>query len=181
MKRTTFVHIDGLPYAVTRDQLTDVFLSGGRRRYAIVDETLEEPGLCIKHVRLIDEDADTVERLFATDGDTLEKEPTQSKSPWIPVTERLPKKGEDGRRDSDWVRCIVAVMFTYGSNFADGDAGTHVFSAPALFDVDQKIWSVGSTDESRFTVNALIPLEDSDGGYFVTHWMPYPKLPKEGT
>lgn len=94
---------------------------------------------------------------------------------WIPVTERLPKKGEDGRRDSDWVHCIVSVIWTYGSNFADGDAGTHMFSAPALFDADQKIWSVGSTDESRFSVNALIPLEDSDGGYFVTHWMPYQK------
>lgn len=97
---------------------------------------------------------------------------------WIPVTERLPKKGEDGRRDSDWVHCIVSVIWTYGSNFADGDAGTHMFSAPALFDADQKIWSVGSTDESSFSVNALIPLEDSDGGYFVTHWMPYPKLPE---
>lgn len=98
---------------------------------------------------------------------------------WIPVTERLPKKGEDGRRDSDWVHCIVSVIWTYGSNFADGDAGTHVFSAPALFDADQKIWRVGSTDESSFSVNALIPPEDSDGGYFVTHWMPYPKLPQE--
>lgn len=98
---------------------------------------------------------------------------------WIPVTERLPKKGEDGRRDSDWVHCIVSVIWTYGSDFADGDAGTHMFSAPALFDADQKIWRVGSTDESSFSVNALIPLEDSDGGYFVTHWMPYPKLPKE--
>lgn len=100
---------------------------------------------------------------------------------WILVTERLPKKGEDGRRDSDWVHCIVSVIWTYGSNFADGDAGSHVFSAPALFDADQKIWRVGSTDESSFSVNALIPLEDSDGGFFVTHWMLYPKLPQEGT
>ena len=100
----------------------------------------------------------------------------EAKAPrWIPVTERLPKKGEDGRRDSDWVHCIVSVIWTYGSNFADGDAGTHMFSAPALFDADQKIWSVGSTDESRFSVNALIPFEDSDGVYFVTHWMPYQK------
>lgn len=96
---------------------------------------------------------------------------------WIPVTERLPMKGEDGRRDSDWVHCIVSVIWTYGSNFSDAE--THAFSAPALFDVDQKIWHVGSTDESSFSVNALIPREISDGSYFVTHWMPYPKLPKE--
>ena len=103
----------------------------------------------------------------------------EAKAPrWIPVEERLPKKGEDGRRDSNWVHCIVSVIWTYGSNFADGDAGTHMFSAPALFDADQKIWSVGSTDESSFSVNALIPLEDSDGSYFVTRWMPYPKLPE---
>lgn len=100
---------------------------------------------------------------------------------WIPVEERLPKKGEDGRRDSDWVHCIVSVIWTYGSNFADGDAGTHMFSAPALFDADQKIWRVGSTDESSFSVNALIPLENSDGDFFVTRWMLYPKLPQEGT
>lgn len=104
----------------------------------------------------------------------------EAKAPrWIPATERLPMKGEDGRRDSDWVHCIVSVIWTYGSNFADAE--THVFSAPALFDVDQKIWHVGSTDESSFSVNALIPLEDSDGGYFVTHWMPYPKPPQEGS
>lgn len=93
---------------------------------------------------------------------------------WIPVTERLPKKGDDGLKDCDWVRCIVSVIWTYS------DARTHVFSAPALFDADQKIWSVGSTDESSFSVNALIPLEDSDGGYFVANWMPYPEPPQEG-
>lgn len=97
---------------------------------------------------------------------------------WIPVTERLPKKGEDGRRHCNWVQCIVSVIWTYGSNFADGDAGTHMFSAPAMFDVDQKIWHVG-TEPVEFTVNALIPLEDSDGDFFVTHWMPYPKLTEE--
>lgn len=116
--------------------------------------------------------ADLIEQQAARIAELKAKAPR-----WIPTTERLPKKGEDGRRDSDWVHCIVSVIWTYGSNFADAE--THVFSAPALFDVDQKIWHVGSTDESRFSVNALIPLEDSDGGYFVTHWMPYPKLPKE--
>ena len=99
---------------------------------------------------------------------------------WIPVTERLPKKGEDGRRDSDWVHCIVSVIWTYGSNFADGDAGTHMFSAPAMFDVDQKIWHVGA-GSAEFTVNALIPLEDSSDNYFVTHWMLYPEAPEDGT
>ncbi len=106
------------------------------------------------------------------------KEPEAKVPRWIPVTERLPKKGEDGRRDSNCVRCIVSVIWTYGSNFADGDAGTHMFSAPAMFDVDQKIWHVG-TEPAEFTVNALIPLEDSSDDYFVTHWMLYPKLPQE--
>ena len=95
----------------------------------------------------------------------------------IPVTERLPKKGEDGR-DCTWVHCIVSVMMSCGGSWADGEVGTSVFSAPAMFDVDQKIWHVG-TEPAEFTVNALIPLEDSDGNFFVTHWMPYPKLPKE--
>lgn len=97
---------------------------------------------------------------------------------WIPVTERLPKKGEDGR-DCTWVHCIVSVMRTYGGNWADGDVGTHVFPAPAMFDVDQKIWHVGAAP-AEFTVNALIPLEDSSDDYFVTHWMLYPEAPKEG-
>ena len=123
---------------------------------------------------------------LATAADLIEQQAAriaelEAKAPrWIPVTERLPKKGEDGSRDSDWVRCIVSVIWTYGSNFADGDAGTHMFSAPAMFDVDQKIWHVG-TEPAEFTVNALIPLEDSYGDFFVTHWMPYPKLPQEGT
>lgn len=94
---------------------------------------------------------------------------------WIPVTERLPKKGDDGLKDCDWVRCIVSVIWTYS------DAGTHMFPAPALFDADQKIWHVGQKDEPSFSVNALIPLEDSDGGYFVAHWMPYPEPPQEGS
>lgn len=93
---------------------------------------------------------------------------------WIPVTERLPQKGDDGLQDCDWVRCIVSVIWTYSG------AGTHMFPAPALFDADQKIWHVGQKDEPGFSVNALIPLEDSDGGYFVAHWMPYPKPAQEG-
>lgn len=97
---------------------------------------------------------------------------------WIPVAERLPKKGEDGRRDSNWAHCVVSVMRPCGGSWADGKVGTNVFSAPAMFDVDQKIWHVG-TEPAEFTVNALIPLEDSDGGYFVTHWMLYPELPQE--
>lgn len=43
----------------------------------------------------------------------------------------------NGHCDSNWVHCIVSVIWIYGSNFADGDAGTHMFSAPALFDADQ--------------------------------------------
>ncbi len=93
---------------------------------------------------------------------------------WIPVTERLPKKGDDELKDCDWVRCIVSVIWTYSG------AGTHMFPAPALFDADQKIWHVGQKDDPGFSVNALIPLEDSDGGYFVAHWMPYPEPPQEG-
>lgn len=92
---------------------------------------------------------------------------------WIPVTERLPQKGDDGLQGCDWVRCIVSVIWTYS------DAGTHMFPAPALFDADQKIWHVGQKDDPGFSVNALIPLEDSDGGYFVAHWMPYPEPPQE--
>lgn len=97
---------------------------------------------------------------------------------WIPVTERLPKKGEDGR-DCTWVHCFVSVMRSCGGSWADGDVGTHVFSAPAMFDVDQKIWHVG-TGPVEFTVNALIPLEDSSDDYFVTQWMLYPEASKEG-
>ena len=97
---------------------------------------------------------------------------------WIPVTERLPKKGEDGR-DCTWVHCVVSVMRSCGGSWADGEVGTSVFSAPAMFDVDQKIWHVG-TEPAEFTVNALIPLEDSSDYYFVTHWMLYPEAPKEG-
>ena len=96
---------------------------------------------------------------------------------WIPVTERLPKKGEDGR-DCTWVHCVVSVMRSCGGSWADGEVGTSVFSAPAMFDVDQKIWHVG-TEPAEFTVNALIPLEDSSDYYFVTHWMLYPEAPKE--
>ena len=92
---------------------------------------------------------------------------------WIPVTERLPKKGEDGR-DCTWVHCVVSVMRSCGGSWADGEVGTSVFSAPAMFDVDQKIWHVG-TEPAEFTVNALIPLEDSSDYYFVTHWMLYPE------
>lgn len=94
------------------------------------------------------------------------------------IAERLPKKGEDGR-DCTCVHCVVSVMRSCGGNWADGDVGTHVFPAPAMFDVDQKIWHVGM-EPAEFTVNALIPLEDSSDNYFVTHWMLYPEAPKEG-
>lgn len=120
---------------------------------------------------------------LATAADLIEQQAAriaglEAKVPrWIPVTERLPKKGEDGR-DCTWVHCVVSVMRSCGGSWADGEVGTSVFSAPAMFDVDQKIWHVG-TEPAEFTVNALIPLEDSSDYYFVTHWMLYPEAPKE--
>ena len=168
MKRTTFVHIDGLPYAVTRDQLTDVLLSGGRRRYVIVDETLEGPGLCIKHVRLIDEDADTVERLLATDGDTLEKEPTQPKSPWIPVAERLPQD-DDGKWGS-----IVSVLVTVQSCSLLTGEPSKPFVTSAAYDIEQRIFDVGGLG----AVNAVL-FESDKPRLTITHWMPMPVSAKE--
>ena len=53
-------------------------------------------------------------------------------------------------------------------------------SCLALATATDLIGHVG-TEPAEFTVNALIPLEDSYGDFFVTHWMPYPKLPQEGT
>lgn len=119
------------------------------------------------------EAADVIEQQAARIAELQAKVPR-----WIPVTERLPKKGEDGR-DCTWVHCVVSVMRSCGGSWADGEVGTSVFSAPAMFDVDQKIWHVG-TEPAEFTVNALIPLEDSSDYYFVTHWMLYPEAPKEG-
>lgn len=168
MKRTTFVHIDGLPYAVTRDQLTDVLLSGGRHRYAIVDETLEEPGLCIKHVRLIDEDADTVERLFATDGDTLEKEPIKPKSPWIPVAERLPQD-DDGKWGS-----IVSVLVTVQPCSLLTGEPSKPFVTSAAYDIEQRIFDVGGLG----AVNAVL-FESDKPRLTITHWMPMPVSAKE--
>lgn len=112
--------------------------------------------------KLKQEAADLIEQQAARIAELEAKVPR-----WIPVTERLPKKGEDGR-DCTWVHCVVSVMRSCRGSWADGEVGTSVFSAPAMFDVDQKIWHVGTE-----------PVEDSSDYYFVTHWMLYPEAPKE--
>lgn len=94
---------------------------------------------------------------------------------WIPVEERLPKKGEDGR-DCSWVHCIVFVLATRVYSRYDGEAEEYKFIAPAMFDTEQKIWHVGQ-EEATFDVNALIQPEDTEGDY-IGYWMPYPDAPK---
>lgn len=186
MKQTITVHVAGRSREIEPVDMMPILVSAdGGYRYAILETAAHSPGVCGKNVAFVDEDNKTVERLLGVEEIATAIRVTEAakaaspKSPWIPVTERLPKKGEDGR-DCTWVHCIVSVMRSCGGNWADGDVGTHVFPAPAMFDVDQKIWHVGA-GPAEFTVNALIPLVDSDGGYFVTHWMLYPKPPQEGS
>lgn len=57
---------------------------------------------------------------------------------WIPVEERLPKNGENGR-DCSWVHCIVSVLATRVYGRYDGEAEEYKFIAPAMFDTEQKI------------------------------------------
>lgn len=97
---------------------------------------------------------------------------------WIPVSERLPE-AEDG---SGWANCVVTCLEPRWLREAHDIANVPKeckFVASARFDTDQKIWYIDiyGTD---MIVNAMIPIDNIPlNDYYVTHWMPFPGLPKE--
>ena len=93
---------------------------------------------------------------------------------WISVKDKLPKA--DGVRCID---CIVTVRETRTMipSYIGNDVCSIRLVLPALFDPEQKIWNIRFDDELH--LNALLDNEGQLDGYHVTHWMPFPKPPKE--
>lgn len=87
---------------------------------------------------------------------------------WIPVTERLPEAKEGNW--SDIARVLVTVQpYCF---LTDEPATPYVTSA--AYDIEQRIFDVGGLG----AVNAVL-FESDKPRLTITHWMPYPKLPKE--
>lgn len=85
---------------------------------------------------------------------------------WIPVSERLPES------DEVWQKYIV--VYSYRTFAWDGE---DTVVTVADYNSEQKIWSLDNGE----VINALIPPENiQPKASYITHWMPLPKLPKEG-
>ena len=94
---------------------------------------------------------------------------------WICVKDRLPK------RQKRWESYIVVVNRSHypTSSYDPCDAPyDEEIVTTAKYDSEQKIWHL-DWDEA---LNALMDIDDAPlNGDFVTHWMPLPEPPKEGS
>lgn len=92
---------------------------------------------------------------------------------WVSIKTRLP---EPDKEDEIFVPCLVNVItwdLECSPFYPDESYGEYV--SPAMYDTEQKIFSVG-WDSGVTTMNALLDPENTDGrsGSRVTHWMGLP-------
>ena len=92
---------------------------------------------------------------------------------WVSIKTRLP---ESDKEDEIFVPCLVNVItwdLECSPFYPDESYGEYV--SPAMYDTEQKIFSVG-WDSGATTMNALLDPENTDGrsGSRVTHWMELP-------
>ena len=106
-----------------------------------------------------------VEYLLSTESDCAHH--------WVSIKTRLP---ESDKEDEIFVPCLVNVItwdLECSPFYPDESYGEYV--SPALYDTEQKIFSVG-WDGGGTTMNALLDPENTEGrsGSRVTHWMELP-------
>ena len=89
---------------------------------------------------------------------------------WIPVTERLPEA-----KEGNWSG-IARVLVTVQPYCFLTDEPATPYVTSAAYDIEQRIFDVGGLG----TVNAVL-FESDKPRLTITHWMSYPKLPKEET
>lgn len=89
---------------------------------------------------------------------------------WIPVTERLPEA-----KEGNWSG-IARVLVTVQPYCFLTDEPATPYVTSAAYDIEQRIFDVGGLG----TVNA-VPFESDKPRLTITHWVPYPKPPQEGS
>lgn len=89
---------------------------------------------------------------------------------WIPVTERLPEA-----KEGNWSG-IARVLVTVQPYCFLTDEPATPYVTSAAYDIEQRIFDVGGLG----AVNAVL-FESDKPRLTITHWMPYPKPPQEGS
>ena len=87
---------------------------------------------------------------------------------WIPVTERLPEA-----KEGNWSG-IARVLVTVQPYCFLTDEPATPYATSAAYDIEQRIFDVGGLG----AINA-VPFESDKPRLTITHWVPYPKPPKE--
>lgn len=136
----------------------------------------DKDGRCFK--RLMTQAADAIEELSKRMDESIPKSDAEiiigelSKSPWIPVSERLPDV-------PGTYLVLVKEPKKYTESRMRGEVEewenfdfSHV--EPAFYNKDQGIW--GDDDDP---MNANLDVVNTYEAFHVTHWMPLPKGPEE--
>lgn len=175
MKQTITVHVAGRSREVEPVDMMPILVSAdGGYRYAILETAAHSPGVCVKNVAFVDEDNKTVERLLGVEEIATAIRVTEAakaaspKSPWIPVTERLPQD-DDGK----WGGIVSVLVTVQPCSLLTGEP-SKPFVTSAAYDIEQRIFDVGGLG----AINA-VPFESDKPRTTVSHWMPMPVSAKE--
>lgn len=147
---------------ITKDEITRALrICGNRRKCA--ECPLRDAEFCL-HIMTTCA-TDLIEQQAARIAELEAKVPR-----WIPVTERLPEA-----KEGNWSG-IARVLVTVQPYCFLTDEPATPYVTSAAYDIEQRIFDVGGLG----AVNAVL-FESDKPRLTITHWMSYPKLPKEET
>lgn len=141
-------------------------------------------------MRLID--ADSLKKKFIPGDDTLLRRydykeiwTAISEEPTIkPVQNKVAIDAYEAWTDSSialppYGGCYLVTVHAWEYNFPDEDI-EHIYTAPAYYDADQKIWNKHLNDPKQ-RINAMINSRNvgKNQSTWISHWMPMPRAAKQ--
>lgn len=99
-------------------------------------------------------------------------------SNWTSVKDKLPEV-KDWNYNTEETENFIVVVYWFGYDDMLDEPIDDCFVATAEYSYVQRTWKILFADSSVVTNGLLTASDINHHGYWVSHWMPMPKPPKE--